>query len=123
MGYHFRVSTQLRYQSFDNCLEDEPRVRTQICQSLVYSFLRNNPLQTHQHRLHTQGNGCNCGVEKISIQMGRNSLTRKIFIEQDVVRFDIPKGNRTILHDSFDNILEREAKHNSDYMNPGCCIF
>ena len=34
LGFHYRASTWLRYQSFDNCLEDKPRVRTQIRWSL-----------------------------------------------------------------------------------------
>ena len=36
-GYHYRGSTRLRYQSFDNRLEDEPRVGTSICRSLTWT--------------------------------------------------------------------------------------
>ena len=33
-----QASSRLRYQSFDNCLEDEPRVRTPISQSLMFTI-------------------------------------------------------------------------------------
>ena len=35
MGVQYRASTQLIYQSFDNRLEDEPRVGRPIRQSLI----------------------------------------------------------------------------------------
>ena len=35
LGYHFQASTQLRYQRFENCLDDEPRVGTLIHPSLL----------------------------------------------------------------------------------------
>ena len=34
-NYHYQASTRLRYQGFENCLEDKPRVGAQICQSLL----------------------------------------------------------------------------------------
>ena len=34
-SYHYQASTWARYQSFDNRLEDKPRVGTPICQSLL----------------------------------------------------------------------------------------
>ena len=50
-GYHYRASTRLSYQSFDNCLEDEPQVGTTIRQSLAYNpfhveFFANYPVQS-----------------------------------------------------------------------------
>ena len=35
MGFQYRASPRLRYQSFDNRLEDKPRVWTLIRQSLM----------------------------------------------------------------------------------------
>ena len=34
-GYHYRASTRLKYQRFDNPLKDEPQVRTLIRQNLL----------------------------------------------------------------------------------------
>ena len=34
-GYHYRALNRLRYQRFENRLEDEPRVRTPIRRSLL----------------------------------------------------------------------------------------
>ena len=38
LGYHYRASTRLRYQRFDNHLDDKPRVRTLIHRSLKWTF-------------------------------------------------------------------------------------
>ena len=38
MGYHFRASTQLGYQRFENRLNDKPQVGTPICQSLMFTM-------------------------------------------------------------------------------------
>ena len=36
--YHYQTSTGLRYQRFENCLEDEHRVGTPIRQSLTMAI-------------------------------------------------------------------------------------
>ena len=37
LGYHYQALTRLGYQGFENRLDDKPRVRTSICQSLKAS--------------------------------------------------------------------------------------
>ena len=39
VGKHYQASTRLRYQRLENHLEDEPHVRTPICQSLMPTAL------------------------------------------------------------------------------------
>ena len=38
-GLHYWALTQFRYKSFNNCLEDEPRVGTLIRRSLMVSYI------------------------------------------------------------------------------------
>ena len=38
LGYHYRASTQLMYQRFENRLDDEPQVKTLIRRSLSDMF-------------------------------------------------------------------------------------
>ena len=70
MGFQYWASTQLRYQSFDNRLEDEPRVRTLICRRLYLSSVR---LKASQEWIH-----CFFSLPQISILL---ILFRLIFFQ------------------------------------------
>ena len=50
-GYHYRASTRLGYQRFENGLEDEPQVGTPIPQSLNHTLLIPNHLKSELQKV------------------------------------------------------------------------